>query len=189
MTMKISKNSGQSGLKQIVEEMADVDLGKCYQCKKCTSGCPISRLTTSVPSEIIRRLHLGAENELLESDLIWMCLSCETCYVRCPMEINFAAVIDALRALAVARGASIPQGNMPLFNRMFLKTVETYGRAYDLQMIMGYKLGSGSIMEDVEKFPTMIRKGKMAILPPAGADKHKAKRIIKKTQQDKGIKK
>jgi heterodisulfide reductase subunit C len=105
------------------------------------------------------------------------------------MEINFAAVIDALRALAVARGASIPQGNMPLFNRMFLKTVETYGRAYDLQMIMGYKLGSGSIMEDVEKFPTMIRKGKMAILPPAGADKHKAKRIIKKTQQDKGIKK
>ena len=189
MTVKINKKSSESGLRQIVEEMASVDLGKCYQCKKCTSGCPVSKLTRSVPSEILRRLHLGEGNELLESDLIWMCLSCETCYERCPMEINVTAVIDALRVLAVTRGASIPKGNVPLFNRMFLRTVKTYGRSYDLSMILSYKLGSGSIMDDTEKFPVILQKGKMAILPPSGADRRMAKQIIKRSQQDKGPKK
>ena len=97
MAVKIKKPTTENGLRKIVEEMSGVDLGTCYQCKKCTSGCPVARLTKSVPSEIIRRLHLGAGNELLDSDLIWMCLSCETCYSRCPMQINTAAVIDALR--------------------------------------------------------------------------------------------
>ena len=96
----------------------------------------MARYTQSPPSEIIRRLHLGAGNELLESDIIWMCLSCETCSARCPMEIDFAAVIDALRALAVVRGAPAPKGNAPLFNRAFLSTVQNFGRAYDLSMIL-----------------------------------------------------
>jgi len=180
MTVKIKRNQTETNLRQIVEEMTGVDLGKCYQCKKCTGGCPVSGLTRSVPSEIVRRLHLGAGDELLESDLIWMCLSCETCYGRCPMEINIASVIDALRVLAVSRGAPLPKGNVPLFNRMFLRTVEAFGRSYDLAMILGYKLGSGSIMDDTEKFPTMLQKGKMAVLPPSGADKSKVKRIFKK---------
>ena len=33
-------------------------------------------------------------------------------------------------------------------------------------------------MDDVEKFPTMLKKGKMAVLPPSGADKSKVKRIF-----------
>ena len=53
---------------------------------------------------------------------------------------------------------------MPLFNSMFLKTVEAFGRSYDLAMIMAYKLGTGSIMNDTEKFPAMLKKGKMAHL-------------------------
>ena len=186
MAVKIKKPTTENGLKRIVEEMSGVDLSICYQCKKCTSGCPVAILTRSSPSEIIRRLHLGAGNELLDSDLIWMCLSCETCYSRCPMQINTAAVIDALRVLAVERKAAVQQGNVPLMNSMFLKTVESFGRTYDLAMIMAYKLGTGSIMSDTEKFPAMLQKGKMAILPHPGADKQVVKRIFKKAQQGKG---
>jgi heterodisulfide reductase subunit C len=186
MTVKIKKQTTKNGLRQIVEEMSGIDLGTCYQCKKCTSGCPVAKLTKSGPAEIIRRLHLGAGNELLDSDLIWVCLSCETCYSRCPMQINTAAVIDALRVLAVSRKASIPRGNVPLMNSMFLKTVESFGRTYDLAMIMAYKLGTGSIMSDTDKFPVMLQKGKMAILPHSGADKKVVKRIFKKSQQSKG---
>ncbi len=186
MAVKIKKPTTENGLRKIVEEMSGVDLGTCYQCKKCTSGCPVARLTKSVPSEIIRRLHLGAGNELLDSDLIWMCLSCETCYSRCPMQINTAAVIDALRVLAVERKAAVQQGNVPLMNSMFLKTVESFGRTYDLAMIMAYKLGTGSIMSDTDKFPAMLQKGKMSLLPHSGADKQVVKRIFKKSQQSKG---
>jgi heterodisulfide reductase subunit C len=135
----------------------------------------------AAPSEIIRRLHLGAGDELLESGLVWMCLSCETCYGRCPMQINFPAVIDALRGLSVARGIKAPKGKMPLFNRMFLENVKIFGRSYDLSMIMGYKLGSGKIMDDAGKFPAMLGKGKMALLPPSGADKKSVRRIFENT--------
>ena len=175
-----------ASLKAAVEAISGVDLSVCFQCKKCSSGCPVAKIAKSRPSEIMRQLHLGAGNELLESDLVWTCASCETCSARCPMNINVAAVIDALRRLALERGASKQQGNVPLFNRAFLKTVETFGRTYEIGMIAGYKLGSGKLMNDTEKFPTMLAKGKIALLPPLGADRKTVKRIFKHTRQKKG---
>jgi len=182
----ISKKRRTAGLRPQVEEISGVKLDTCYQCRKCSAGCPVAVSAKSAPSEIIRRLHLGAGDELLESGLVWMCLSCETCYGRCPMQINFAAVIDALRSLSIARGTGAPQGNMPLFNRMFLENVRIFGRSYDLSMVAGYKLGSGKVMDDADKFPSMLSKGKMAILPPSGADKKVVRRIFDSTGRNKG---
>jgi len=186
ITIKNKKN-GQ-GLKQAVEEISGVDISVCFQCKKCSSGCPVAKLTRSRPSEIMRQLHLGAGNELLESDLVWMCASCETCSARCPMGIDVAAVIDALRKLALDRGASKQKGNVPLFNRAFLKTVETFGRSYEIGMIAAYKLGTGKLMNDTEKFPAMLKKGKIALLPPRGGDRKTVQRIFKTVKQNKGAK-
>ncbi len=123
---------------------------------------------------------------MLQTGLIWTCLSCETCYARCPNQINFAAVIDALKSIAVEKGVAKPEGDAPLFNRLFLNTVKSYGRAYDLKAIAMYKLGTGNLKQDVDKFPAMLKKGKMAILPPSGADKGKVKRIFEKAAQNKG---
>ena len=186
ITIKNKKN-GQ-GLRQAVEEISGVDISVCFQCKKCSSGCPVAKLTKSRPSEIMRQLHLGAGNELLESDLVWMCASCETCSARCPMGIDVAAVIDALRRLALERGASKQKGNVPLFNRAFLKTVETFGRSYEIGMITAYKLGTGKLMNDTEKFPAMLKKGKIALLPPRGGDRKTVKRIFRKIKESKGAK-
>ena len=70
ITIKNKKNG--PGLKSAVEEISGVDISVCFQCKKCSSGCPVAKLTKSRPSEIMRQLHLGAGNELLENDLVWM---------------------------------------------------------------------------------------------------------------------
>jgi len=186
MTLQIKKHGNASGLIRTVEEISGVALSACYQCRKCTSGCPVARYTAVPPSEIVRRLQLGAGNELLDSEMVWVCLSCETCYARCPMGINVAAVIDALRSLAVERGATKPRGDMPFFNRMFLGTVRSFGRAYDLSMIIAYKLRTGNLKQDTEKVPAMLKKGKLALLPPSGADRGTVKRIFARTRQNKG---
>jgi heterodisulfide reductase subunit C len=178
MTIRIKKQLPSKPLRSIVERYAEVDLSICYQCKKCSIGCPVTGLVASPPSEIIRRLQLGAGEELLQTDLVWTCLSCETCYARCPNEINFANIIDALRNISLEKGLAKPKGNPPLFNQRFLDTVKSYGRAYDLQMIAAYKLGTGKLMDDMEKFPKMLAKGKMAVLPPSGADKSRVKNIF-----------
>lgn len=153
-------------------------MSACYQCQKCSLGCPVAGLVASPPAEVIRRLQLGAGDELLQTDLVWTCLSCETCYARCPNEINFAGIIDALRAVAIEKKVAKPAGNAPLFNRRFLDTVRRYGRAYDLEVIAEYKLGTGKFTDDVGKFPALLKKGKIAVLPPSGADKNRIKRIF-----------
>ena len=184
----IKKKQAGRALKDAVEELSGVDLSVCYQCKKCSSGCAVAKMATTRPSEIMRLLHLGAGDELLSKDLVWMCVSCETCSARCPMGIDVATVIDALRRLALERGAPKPEGNVPLFNRAFLKTVEMFGRSYEIGMITAYKLGTGKLMNDTEKFPAMLKKGKIALLPPRGGDKQTVKRIFRKIKETKGAK-
>jgi len=183
--ISISKEKTSQGLLPTVEEMADVDLKTCLQCKKCDSGCPVSDLTGSPPSEILRRMHLGAGDELLASDLVWMCVSCETCFARCPMGIGIPAVIDALRALAVERGAATPEGNMPLFNQALLKTVRIFGRTYDLAMLSAYKVGTKSYLKDSDKVPAMLKKGKIALLPPRGGDRKATKQVFDSVRRKK----
>ena len=187
MAITVKKRKAE-GIITAVQEISGVDLSVCFQCKKCTSGCPVSKLVKFPPSEIMRRLHLGAGDEILESDILWMCVSCETCSQRCPMGIDVAAVMDALRKLASERGASKQEGNVPLFNKAFLKTVQIFGRTYDIGMIAAYKMGSLKLMDDTEKFPTMLKKRKIALIPSFKGDRKTAKRIFKmaKMKREKG---
>ena len=185
MSIRIKKGNASGGIIRRVEEISGADLGACYQCKKCTSGCPVGDLVESPPSEIMRRLHLGAGKELLESELVWTCASCDTCSARCPMEIDVAAVMDALRALAIVENTTVPPGNVRWFDRVFLKTVYLFGRTYDIAMIGAYKLGTLRFFQDTEKFPAILKKGKIALTPPRGADSKTVKRIFKKALKDK----
>ena len=93
--------------------------------------------------------------------------------------------MDALRKLARENGASKQEGNVPLFNWAFLKTVELFGRTYDIAMIAAYKLGSRKFMADTEKFPTMLKKRKIALLPTLKSDRKTARRIFKKVADKK----
>jgi heterodisulfide reductase subunit C len=186
MTIRIKKHPAGESLLNKVEAMSGVDLAVCYQCKKCSCGCTVSSHVQSPPSEIIRRLQLHAGEDLLDSDLIWTCVSCETCFARCPMGIDTVSVMDALRALAMERKSAAPDGNVPLFNRAFLKTVEIFGRTYDLGLMAAYKIGTGSYFRDMDKIPLMMQKKKLALLPSWGADRKTVKRIFKKTRQNKG---
>ena len=184
MTIVIEKVKKEDSLIQAVGEISGVDISICLQCKKCTNGCPVASLTKMSPSEIIRRLQLNAGEEILDSDLIWMCASCETCFSRCPMKIDMASVMDALRTLAVNKNADKQKGNVQLFNKSFLKTVQIFGRTYDLGMIAAYKAGTSSYLKDTNKFPMMLRKGKIALLPSFKADKKYIKRIFKKKDNE-----
>ena len=180
MAMVISKEKTENGLLQTVREISGVDISGCLQCKKCTNGCPITPMVKVPPSEIIRRLQLKAGDSLLQSDLVWMCASCETCFSRCPMHIDMAAVMDALRIISLKSNTSKQKGNIPLFNKWFLKTVNIFGRTFDLGMIAAYKVGTSSYFQDTDKFPIMLRKRKIALLPSFKADKKYVTRIFKK---------
>ncbi|MGA3287806.1 MAG: 4Fe-4S dicluster domain-containing protein [Bacteroidota bacterium] len=180
MSLVISKEKIEAGLLQTVKEISGVDVAGCLQCKKCTNGCPVTALVKVPPSEVIRRLQLNIGDSILNSDLIWMCASCETCFSRCPMQIDMASVMDALRIISVKKNAAKQKGNVPLFNRWFLKTISMFGRTYDLGMIAAYKIGTSNYFQDTDKFPMMLQKRKIALFPSLKADKKYVRRIFKK---------
>jgi heterodisulfide reductase subunit C2 len=182
MPIVISKGKPETSLLQTVMDISGVDVSRCLQCKKCINGCPVTTLVKVPPSEIIRRLQLNMGNSIINSDIVWMCASCETCFSRCPMQIDLAAVMDALRIISLKENAPKQKGNVPLFNRWFLKTVRIFGRTYDLGMIAAYKVGTSSYLQDMNKFPMMLKKGKIALFPSFDADKKYIKRIFKKTK-------
>jgi heterodisulfide reductase subunit C2 len=185
MTIRIKKGQTGKRLLDTVAQMSGVDLSLCFQCKKCSCGCAVSGYAQSPPSEIIRRLQLNAGDELLANDLIWTCVSCETCYARCPMGIDMVSVMDALRKLAIEKKATIPEGNVPLFNKAFLKTVNIFGRTYDLGLMALYKIGTSSYMQDTDKLPVIFKKKKIAFLPSWSANRKTIQRIFKKASQHK----
>ena len=47
--------------------------------------------------------------EVLSSPLIWMCLVCYRCYVRCPQKVNFTDIMRVLRYLAVKEKRVTPE--------------------------------------------------------------------------------
>lgn len=178
MPIKIRRAAAGRGIIAEVKALSGIDINACLQCKKCTNGCPVAGFASPSPSEIIKKLQLGAGEEILDSEIIWVCASCATCFSRCPMEINMAEVMDALRVLAEARGAAKPEGNAPLMNKLLLGTIKRFGRTYDLGAMALYKAATASYAKDLDKLPTILKKRKIALMPPHGADRKTVKRIF-----------
>ncbi len=86
-----------------VEEKSGVKVSACYQCRKCTNGCPVTFAMDLYPDQVMRYIQLGLRKEILQSSTIWVCASCETCTTRCPNEVDIAKVMDYLKQTIVRK--------------------------------------------------------------------------------------
>jgi heterodisulfide reductase subunit C len=118
-----------------------------------------------LPSQVIRLVQLGREEEALASQSIWLCASCEACTTRCPMDIDVAAVMDALRIMAVQSKVALGDTRCEKFNRSFLASVRRHGRVFETGMMTAYKMRCGDLMTDLDKVPNMLFKRKLPLLP------------------------
>jgi len=103
MRINISRNKIKDNFVAKVEETSGQNLLACYQCGKCSAGCPAVSEMDILPNQIIRFAQLGLKDELLRSKAIWICASCFTCNARCPKGINIAEVIEALRQVLLRK--------------------------------------------------------------------------------------
>ena len=88
---------------EAVKERSGQDLAVCYHCLKCTAGCPLSSHMDLKPNGILRMIQYGQRERVLKSHAIWFCVSCMTCGVRCPNEVDISAIMDTLRDDVIAR--------------------------------------------------------------------------------------
>ncbi len=103
MRTEISIKNTKSKFLDKVEELSGENIYACYQCGKCSAGCPsISEMDIS-PNEIIRLVQLGEEKEVLNSKAIWICASCFTCVTRCPKGVDLAKIMESLRQITLRK--------------------------------------------------------------------------------------
>ncbi len=184
MTMPETIQWNDSSFLDDVQRQSGAPVGACFQCHKCSTGCPVGPESDFLPSQVMRLIHLGQEAEVLQSRAIWLCASCEACTTRCPMDIDIAAVMDTLRMLAVERKAGIPDTHGEKFNRSFLRSVRRHGRVFELGMMAFYKLRTGDLFIDAGKVPEMLSKGKLSLLPKRSGDAKEVKQVFARAEQE-----
>ena len=174
----------------ITEKSGEI-LNNCYQCGKCSAGCPITFAMDILPHHIIKMTQLGLEEKVLTSRTIWLCAACETCGTRCPNKIMLSPIMDALRqrALKSRFKNKISEKATVVFHEEFLSSVKSNGRVYELMMMGKSRLKSGNLMNyifkgewiaDIKLFIPMFMKGKMGLFPHRIRNRKEIKNIFKK---------
>jgi heterodisulfide reductase subunit C len=148
-----------------LKEKTGEDVFRCFQCLKCSTGCPMAHAMDILPHQLIKAMQLGLKEEAISSSTIWVCASCLTCSVRCPNKIDIARLMDRLRQLAYARKGRLGDELVPLFHEAFLHSLRRRGRVYEIGMLMSLKLKTKQLFKDMGLGWEMFRRGKLRLLP------------------------
>jgi heterodisulfide reductase subunit C len=148
-----------------IEAATGINPATCYQCGKCSAGCPMASESDLRPHQVMRHVMYGARERALQDESVWLCLTCETCSARCPNGCDPAAVIDALREIAIESGLAVMPRTVGAFHKSFLEQIRANGRLHEVGLVIGYKLRSGALMNDVTNTPGLLSRGKLGIMP------------------------
>jgi heterodisulfide reductase subunit C2 len=157
-----------------VEEESGIKVSACFQCRKCTNGCPVTFAMDIYPDQVMRYIQIGLKHEVRESATIWVCASCETCTTRCPNEIDIAGVMDFLKQSVVKEKGQAEEGKVLAFHQVFMNDIRKRGRVFETGLVGNYMLKSGdwlqklkdrSIIDEMRLGWTMFRKGRLNLFP------------------------
>jgi len=169
--MIVANNSktGVCTLAQKVFDSVHESVTRCYQCGKCSAGCPLSDLMDFPPSRVLRMLQYEQpeiDDMVLGSQSVWLCLTCETCVARCPQEVDLPKIMDVLRSESLRQKKSHAAArDIIAFHKSFLDTVKLTGRSYEVGLVAGYKMRTMHLLQDVASVPKLLFSGKLNLLP------------------------
>ena len=161
----------------------------CYQCQKCSSGCPVAEHFDLAPNQLMRAIQLGQKEMVLNSKTIWLCAMCETCATRCPHDINITKIMDVLKIMAKNERIEPKVPAVSLFYEAALRGINWFGRMYEaglmgeiyLRQIMSGQLNYQQVWKnDMPLALKMLKAGKLKLFPTFGKPKVRGKASEKK---------
>jgi heterodisulfide reductase subunit C len=185
-------SSEKKGYISEIQTHTGVNVNRCYQCGKCSAGCAVNEEMDFPPSVVMRMLQTDDTvnyDEILHSQSIWLCVSCQNCLTRCPMQIDMPRLMDYLRGKALEEDTvNKESGKIVSFHNSFLDSVKYTGRLYEIGLVAGYKMRTFSLLQDMAVAPGMFVRGKLPLLPEMVKDKKQIKNIFSKTKDTQGKK-
>ena len=84
-------------LSKAIREECGENVYLCYQCEKCSSGCPTAQAMRYRPAQMMRLAQFGLEDNLASDASIWRCLGCDTCTQHCPHNLSVRRLVEMMR--------------------------------------------------------------------------------------------
>ena len=196
MEIRTSTLKEDKTFRDTVLESAGEELFDCYQCYKCSAGCPISYTMDLLPHQVIRSVLFNQKEKVLSSKTIWICASCETCTTRCPNEIDIAKVMDVLRQIQIESGSEASEPKIPIFHQAFLDSIKKTGRVHELTMIRNYtqksgdlkdKLKTGEWKNDLKLGIKMFLRGKLKLMASKSKGVKEVRKLFEKAKEHRKV--
>jgi len=145
-----------------IETRSEVTVSECYQCCRCTNGCPVASDMEIVPHRVMGYILKGEREKVLSSTSPWRCLQCATCSIRCPNGIDIAHVFEILRRLAIESGLAAKGGTW-CFDDLIIKSVARHGRLSELEAVTRYRLSNREFLKDAAMGIDMLKRGRIGL--------------------------
>lgn len=168
---------------EAVKAHSGTDVDRCFQCGKCSSGCPVAFAMDLMPHQVMRLVQAG-QDSVLDASTIWICAQCATCSTRCPREVGITEVMEALRVMAKARGRKPAQPAVAAVDETFLSSVRSHGRIHELSIVAGLKFKTLRLFDDLGLGVAMLARGKLAFLPHRIKGRSEVRRIFERTSAE-----
>jgi heterodisulfide reductase subunit C len=180
MTIKL-----RTDLAQEIQQRCGENVFLCYQCKKCTAGCPVAAYFDLAPNQVLRACQFGQANLVLSSRTISICAACETCSTRCPQGIDIARIMDVLEIMAAEVGIKSKAPTVPMFYKAANRGINWFGRMWELGLMaelyvrefFARELNFKQLFKyDLPMAVKMLRAGKLKILPSIARRSHNGRK-------------
>jgi Fe-S oxidoreductase len=121
----MSTTSAYEFLEKVIRATPDgAKIRKCLQCGTCSGICPYGFAMEYPPRALIAALRADDWRGVLESDSVWLCMSCFACANVCPAKIPLARGL-----LATLKTEMLMGGGIPLELQTALGNSRRYGNA------------------------------------------------------------
>jgi heterodisulfide reductase subunit C len=175
-----------------IEAEGPFQASACFQCRRCTNGCPVTFAMDLYPDEVIRMVILGQREKVLTCRTIWVCAACETCTTRCPNDVKIAELMDCLKETALREGIPSSQPRILALHETFLNNIKKRGRLYETTLLPAYMLKSGELLGkwnsgtwryDLNLARRMFSKGRVPLMPKSIKGKSEVRKILARRKE------
>jgi len=94
----------------------------CLQCGTCSGVCPFGYFMKFPPGKIIGAIRADIFDQVLKTDTLWMCVSCNACAAFCPSNIPITAAL-----MTRTKEEMLLAGNIPTELQSALENTQRYG--------------------------------------------------------------